>query len=182
MTKKSINTEDSELFRQTIGEIRPLHSEKVPFNQKDKPKPYPKRKTVDVEARLTNTAPTDVEKLGHEDSLSFVTDGLQKNIFKKLRQGYFGLDAELDLHGLTSHQAKQQLLHFLHDCVVQGYRCVHIVHGKGYRSNEDYPILKNNINVWLRQHQDVQAFCSAPQKEGGAGAVFVLLYANRSSR
>jgi len=27
----------------------------------------------------------------------------------------------------------------------------------------------------LRQHKDVQAFCSAPPRDGGTGAVFVLL-------
>jgi hypothetical protein len=36
-------------------------------------------------------------------------------------------------------------------------------------------VLKNDINIWLRQHQEVQAFCSTAQKDGGAGAVFVLL-------
>ncbi|MDD1606319.1 MAG: Smr/MutS family endonuclease, partial [Methylococcaceae bacterium] len=51
----------------------------------------------------------------------------------------------------------------------------HIVHGKGHRSPDNYPIIKNNLNVWLRQHKDVQAFCSATPKNGGTGAVVVLL-------
>ena len=70
---------------------------------------------------------------------------------------------------------KNNLLHFLHDCAETGCRCVHIVHGKGYRSADNHPVLKNNLNLWLRQHKDVQAFCSAPPKDGGTGAVFVLL-------
>jgi len=45
----------------------------------------------------------------------------------------------------------------------------------GYRSENNLPVLKNDLNFWLRQHQEVQAFCSATQKDGGAGAVFVLL-------
>ena len=113
----------------------------------------------------------EVEKVGLEDSLSFIAVGLQKNVLKKLRKGYFGLDAEIDLHGLTSDEAKRQLLNFLHRCVEEGYRCVHIVHGKGNRSPDNHPILKNNLNLWLRQHKDVQAFCSAPVKHGGTGAV-----------
>jgi DNA-nicking Smr family endonuclease len=110
-----------------------------------------------------------------EDGLSFAIEGLRSNVFKRMRQGYFGLDAEMDLHGLTAIRAKQQLLHFLDDCVSNGYRCVHIVHGKGYRSHDRQPVLKNELNLWLRQHHDVQAFCSASQKEGGTGAVLVLL-------
>jgi len=182
VTKKIISTEDSDLFRQTIGKIRTLQSDKVLLIQQDKPKPYPKRTTINVEEHLLDTAEVYIEKVGLEDSLSFITPGLQKNILKKLRQGYFGLDAELDLHGLNSDEAKRQLLHFLHDCVKHDCRCVHIVHGKGYRSTENIPILKNNINTWLRQHKDVQAFCSAPQKDGGTGAVFVLLYAAHKKR
>ncbi|MGZ8222390.1 MAG: Smr/MutS family protein, partial [Methylobacter sp.] len=117
----------------------------------------------------------DIEKVGLEDSLSYTAPGLQHNVLKKLRKGQFGLDAEIDLHGLNSNEAKRQLLHFLHDCVKNGYRCIHIVHGKGYRSADNHPVLKNSLNLWLRQHQDVQAFCSAPPKDGGTGAVFVLL-------
>jgi DNA-nicking Smr family endonuclease len=37
------------------------------------------------------------------------------------------------------------------------------------------PVIKNELNRWLRQHKDVQAFCSASQKDGGTGALFVLL-------
>ena len=94
----------------------------------------------------------------------------------RIKPGFVnGLDAEIDLHGLTSNAAKQQLLHFLNHCAKAGYRCVHIVHGTGYRSADNHPVLKNKLNLWLRQHKDVQAFCSAPPKDGGTGAVFVLL-------
>jgi DNA-nicking Smr family endonuclease len=128
-----------------------------------------------VEEHLSGEAVFDIEKVGLEDSLSYTAPGLQIAVLRKLRKGQFGLDAEIDLHGLNSNEARRQLLHFLHDCVEDGCRCVHIVHGKGYRSPDNHPILKNNLNLWLRQHKDVQAFCSAPPKDGGTGAVFVLL-------
>ncbi len=35
--------------------------------------------------------------------------------------------------------------------------------------------LKTHVNSWLRQHRDVLAFVSAPEKQGGTGAVLVLL-------
>lgn len=176
MAKKIPSTEDSELFRDTIGIVRTVKSDKVLLKQQEKPKPYPKTRAINVHEHLTGRLDEDVEKVGLEDSLSFATEGLQKKVLKKLRQGYFGVDAEIDLHGLNSHEAKRQLLNFLHGCVKDNCRCVHIVHGKGYRSPDHYPILKNNINLWLRQHKDVQAFCSAPPREGGTGAVFVLLH------
>lgn len=175
MAKKNLTPEDSDLFRQTIGKVHVVKSDKVLLTTAIKPKPYPKSQAVNVEEHLNGTAEFDIEKVGLEDSLSYTASGLQHNVLKKLRKGQFGLDAEIDLHGLSSTDAKRQLLHFLHDCVKDGCRCVHIVHGKGYRSTDNHPVLKNNLNLWLRQHKDVQAFCSAPPKDGGTGAVFVLL-------
>ena len=175
MAKKTLTSEDSALFRHTIGKVRSVNSDNVLLNKENKPKPYPKPLANNVESHLIEPAATDIEKVGLEDSLSFIAPGLQNNVLKKLRRGYFGLDAEIDLHGLTSNEAKRQLLHFLHTCIEEGCRCVHIVHGKGYRSTDNHPVLKNNLNLWLRQHPNVQAFCSAPPKDGGTGAVFVLL-------
>ena len=175
MAKKTLTSEDSDLFRHTIGKVRSIDSDKVLLNQENKPKPYPKPLDTDVGSHLIDSAATDIEKVGLEDSLSFIAPGLQNNVLKKLRRGYFDQDAEIDLHGLTSNEAKRQLLHFLQSSVEAGCRCVHIVHGKGHRSVDNYPVLKNNLNLWLRQHKDVQAFCSSPPKDGGAGAVFVLL-------
>ncbi|MFI3155307.1 MAG: Smr/MutS family protein [Methylococcaceae bacterium] len=175
MAKKKLTSEDCDLFRQTIGKVHTVKSDKVLLTDPTKPKPFPISPTVDVEQHLSGAVELDIEKVGLEDSLSFTAPGLQHSVLKKLRKGQFGLDAEIDLHGLNSNAAKRQLLHFLHDCVEDGCRCVHIVHGKGYRSADNHPVLKNNLNLWLRQHKDVQAFCSAPLKEGGTGAVFVLL-------
>ena len=54
-------------------------------------------------------------------------------------------------------------------------RCAHIIHGKGYRSGERQPVLKRKVNYWLRLRPDVLAFCSATPRDGGTGAVYVLL-------
>ena len=175
MVKKTLTSEDRDLFRHTIGKVRAINSDKVLLNKDNKPKPYPRPGVIDVNGHLMGSAATDIEKVGLQDALSFIAPGLQNNVLKKLRRGFFGLDAEIDLHGLTSNAAKNHLLNFLHDCVQAGCRCVHIVHGKGYRSTDNHPVLKNNLNVWLRQHKDVQAFCSASPKDGGTGALFVLL-------
>ncbi len=175
MAKKNLTPEDSNLFRISIGKVLPVKSDKVLLTEEKKPKPFPKSHAVNVDEHLSGAVELDVEKVSLEDTLSFMAPGLQHNVLRKLRKGHFGLDAEIDLHGLNSNEAKRQLLHFLHDCVQNGCRCVHIVHGKGYRSADNHPVLKNNLNVWLRQHKDVQAFCSAPPKDGGTGAVFVLL-------
>jgi DNA-nicking Smr family endonuclease len=56
---------------------------------------------------------------------------------------------------------------------------VRIIHGKGYGSREQAPVLKSRLNHWLREQQDVLAFCSSRRDQGGTGAVNVLLRTRR---
>jgi DNA-nicking Smr family endonuclease len=173
VAKKTLSSKDRALFRQSIGEVSAIKAANVAVPIPPRLKPVPKRDLVPEQPWIKTAA--DLHTVGLEDSLEFAIEGLRPNTLKKMRQGQFGIDAEIDLHGLNSADAKRQLLYFLHDCINDGYRCVHIVHGKGYRSLDNQPVLKNNLNLWLRQHRDVQAFCSASPKDGGAGAVLVLL-------
>ncbi len=175
MAKKTLSAEDSALFRQSVGKVTTVKKDHVLLKPEQKPRPRPKPQILEREDPLENLVDSSLETLSHEDRVGFIAPGLQKNVLKKLRKGYYGLDADIDLHGLNSQEAKRQLLNFLHHCVEDGCRCVHIIHGKGYRSPDNHPVLKNDINLWLRQHKDVLAFCSAPPKDGGTGAVFVLL-------
>lgn len=175
MTKKTTFTEDGDLFRNAVGNVRRIDTNTVVLKPDKKPRPVPTFKPLEQVDPLQNEVQDELETLFQEDKVGFIAPGLQKNVLKKLRKGYFGLDADIDLHGLTSREAQHQLLRFLHFCVEDGCRCVQIIHGKGYNSPDNQPVLKNDINLWLRQHQDVLAFCSTPPRAGGTGALYVLL-------
>lgn len=175
MIKKIQDPDDSELFRIAIGSVRPIKNDNIYFVGKEKPKPFPNQVPVTLEDRLVRHNDHGLDSVSIEDRLSFRAAGMQKNVLAKMRKGHFGLDAEIDLHGLTSGEAKRQLLSFLHRSVIDGCRSVLIIHGKGYRSEDNHPVLKNNLNLWLRQHPDVLAFCSARPRDGGTGAAIVLL-------
>ena len=108
------------------------------------------------------------------DILSFSRSGLQHKVIKKLRQGKHSIELELDLHGLTVEQARVELQEFLGLCEAAGLRHVIIVHGKGFRS-KGRPVIKPMLNRWLREVDIVLAFHSALPKDGGSGAVYVLL-------
>jgi DNA-nicking Smr family endonuclease len=166
---------ESALFRDAVGSVQTISSDYVLLQPSNKPRPYPRPKPVDTSHPLTSTNNDSLETLFQEDTMAFIAPGLQKNVIKKLRKGHFPVEADMDLHGLTSRQAQPQLMRFLQHCIDNGYRCAHIVHGKGYHSPDSQPVLKNDLNHWLRQHPSVQAFCSAPQRDGGSGAVLVLL-------
>ncbi len=49
------------------------------------------------------------------------------------------------------------------------------MHGKGHGSLHKLPVLKTKVQGWLRQRDEVLAFCSARPVDGGTGAVYVLL-------
>ena len=174
MTKKNISPKDVELFRQTVGDVRAINKDKVQFKQ-TRLKPYPKPQTYDLDDVWCSSNDVAIDSVSHEETLSYAAPGIQKSVLAKLRKGFFKIQGEIDLHGLNSEAAKTQLAEFLHDSVNSSYRCIHIIHGKGYRSSDNHPVLKNNINQWLRLHKEVQAFCSASPKQGGAGAIYVLL-------
>lgn len=85
------------------------------------------------------------------------------------------IEYELDLHGYNVVEAKSAIYEFFDECKKQHVRYVHIIHGKGYRSEQKIPVLKTHVAYWLPQHGDVLAFSSALPKDGGTGALYVLL-------
>jgi DNA-nicking Smr family endonuclease len=103
--------------------------------------------------------------LSSEQVISFFRPGIQHRIFKKI-----AISAVLDLHGETVESARVVLTQFLHYCTQKHYRYVRIIHGKGHHA-----VLKNQIYHWLPQFPAVLAFESAAIRDGGTGAVNVLL-------
>lgn len=109
------------------------------------------------------------------DTLFFARPGLQQRIIRKLRRGQFSIGAELDMHGMIVREARNALTPFLINCRSRGIRCLRIIHGKGLSSRDGKPVLKMQLDHWLRQRLEVVAFCSARRNDGGTGAVYVLL-------
>ncbi|OHX35906.1 DNA mismatch repair protein MutS [Methylomonas sp. LWB] len=175
MTKKTTTPEETALFRETVGTVKEIRADTVILRPSKSPPPRPKPKLPEIVDPLEIPLDDVPSRLFQEDQMLFAVPGVQKNVLKKLRKGHYDLDAEIDLHGLSSRSAQSQLLNFLHRCVEKGCRCLLVIHGKGYNSPDQTPVLKNDINIWLRQHRDVLAFCSAPRSCGGAGALLVLL-------
>lgn len=113
------------------------------------------------------------------DELVFLRDGLPLQTLRRLRRGDWVIQDELDLHGHTTVEARSAVAAFLHACLRDGARCIRIIHGKGLRSKNREPVLKTKVANWLRQREEVLAFCQARQTDGGSGAVIVLLKSRR---
>lgn len=172
----ALDPQDRELFRQTVGAVKRLHCDRVdpaPIH----PAPIPRFTQADEQQVLTDMIsdyfePADLET-GEE--LYYRSEGVQQVVLRKLRRGHFGVRAALDLHGMTVAAAKEALIAFLHQVRRDDISCVRIIHGKGKGSRHRGPVLKQKVNHWLRQRDEVLAFCSARAMDGGTGAVYVLL-------
>jgi DNA-nicking Smr family endonuclease len=174
--KPKISAEDAALFRRSVGEARRLKADTVKHPRK-RPRPVPRQRQLDDQQVLVDMMSDAVDSAEVEtgDELLFVRTGVQHRTLRKLRRGEFTVHAELDLHRRTAAEARVLLVEFLHRCQANGARCVRIIHGKGHGSFQKKPVLKNKVNSWLQQRDEVLAFCSARPVDGGTGAVYVLL-------
>ncbi len=107
--------------------------------------------------------------------LEYLRDGHSPRLLRRLKRGEYAVQDEIDLHRLTQAQAEAVLREFLRDARQEGKLCVRIIHGKGLRSGDAGPVLKNLVDRVLRLRADVIAFVSATPRDGGSGAVLALL-------
>jgi DNA-nicking Smr family endonuclease len=118
----------------------------------------------------------DVDGLLDEDpGLSYAQPGVGPDVVRKLRKRHWPVQDELDLHNMNRDQARDAVTDFLHRADKRGVRCVRIIHGVGYGSAGGEPVLRGIVHSWLVQKSEVVAFCVAGRKDGGHGALIVLL-------
>jgi DNA-nicking Smr family endonuclease len=177
--RKKLSQEDIELFRRSVGPVRKISHDKAVHTRKARPsRPQPRLLVEEAPVMDTFSDYYDADgEVSSDETLFFTRPGIQQRKLQQLRRGRLPVGAELDMHGMTVAVARNELVHFIISCRDQHLRCVRIIHGKGYSTGGQAPVLKNRLNNWLRQHHDVLAFSSAPKNEGGSGAVNVLLRA-----
>lgn len=174
MSDDSTKNDEESLFQSAMHDVQPLKNDN---RAQLKPKPRSPARInppEDGELQVDDVFSTTEAIEECPVQLSFTRSGLQHKVMKQLRQGKFPVEHTLDLHGLTVEQARDALLAFLSECTSADIRSVIIIHGKGYRSKEK-PVIKPMINRWLRATDKVLAFHSALPRDGGSGAVYVLL-------
>lgn len=168
--------DDSSLFGEAMQDVKPIRAD-------NKAKLATARKKIKIrdhsESADINDVFSDAPVEDCPEQLLYSRSGITPDTLKKLRQGKFQIDNSIDLHGMTVKAAREYLLEFLGECEVDGSRCIIIVHGKGFSSPGKKPVIKPMVNRWLREVAKVLAFCSTLPKDGGTGAVYVLLKRNK---
>ncbi|MDC7127060.1 MAG: Smr/MutS family protein [Spirochaetales bacterium] len=82
--------------------------------------------------------------------------------------------SKIDLHGLTADEARKAVEDFLLKSKKRGLKKVLIIHGKGYHS-DGKPVLKREVYSILERTSLCGEFGKADPKNGGSGAVWVML-------
>ena len=169
---------EANIFRSTVGEVSAIKNKDQYIAPLPKPKPIAFKLIEDEKAALAESLSDEFDAdslLETDDNLSFTRPHVGLDVAKKLRKGYWTIQAQLDLHGMRRDQARDSLGDFLRQCQRKGFRCVRIIHGKGLRSPGREPVLKELARNWLANRQEVLAYAQTRAAEGGGGAVMVLL-------
>ncbi|RKP56796.1 DNA mismatch repair protein MutS [Pararobbsia silviterrae] len=169
---------EADVFRRSVGAVSPLDAPPRAPRRRDTPPPLPLKTQQDEKAVLVEAISDEFDPealLDIDDTLSFCRPGVRGDVVRKLRSGTWIVQAQLDLHGKRSDEAREALGAFLREAVKHGLRCVRVIHGKGLGSIGKEPVLKGKVRRWLAQKEEVIAFCQARPHDGGAGAVLVLL-------
>lgn len=156
-----IDKSDKLLFKEAVDAFMPIDKDARHYSKIKKQNPF--------------TAYSFVTEgvIGAEEVVSYIKNGVSKKMANKIKRGHIADAPNLDLHGYTLEKACQMLSNFMHKHQFENF--LHIIHGKGYSSDNKMGVLKTQVVNVLRQHPQVLAFHSCPHKDGGTGAVFVLL-------
>jgi DNA-nicking Smr family endonuclease len=118
--------------------------------------------------------------------------GLDRSSAERLKRGRYKIEARIDLHGMTQDKAHRALADFIARAAHDERRCVLIITGKGLRKlggdgggrihADDLGVLRNAVPRWLNEtptRAHILAFGAAQPRDGGGGALYVLLRRRR---
>lgn len=171
--------DDADLFKKALVGVKAIDNgniAKIERNPRKKPdaKILAKRASAIGPAELDHAELSDTQAMlnpvASQAALSYRIATLQHKVFEDLKAGNLRWYEAVDLHGCTVEDARFAVLQIIQMAKDENQNVLKIVHGKGPDA-----VLKTYVNGWLRQHRDVLAFVSAPENQGGTGAVLVLL-------
>ena len=94
---------------------------------------------------------------------------------KKIKQNKYSqiIQAELDLHGLTKEESREEVLDFLSEAKCREYNKIRIITGKGIHSKNNQGVLNEYVRSILVK-ENLQ-YCESKINEGGSGSIDIKL-------
>ncbi len=165
---------DKEEFLRAMRGVKRLKKDpKYAFKKKVRPKPINLIKDNIEIIKETLAANNSSGQLS--EGVTFTRKKIKKLLLKRLTEGQLNVETSIDLHGLTQIKARHFLKETIKSCKQKGLLCVRVIHGKGIRSGMYGPVLKELTYQILSEMDEVLAFSTAKDFDGGSGAVYVLL-------
>ena len=171
---RSVSREEADLFRQAMKDAKKLE---------DADTAGPVEPPSPPDLRTVRPAPSNQPALpsGLPELSAGAAAGLDSRTMDRLKRGRLRPEAKLDLHGKTRDEAHRALADFLARSQGAGRRCVIVVTGKG-RLSEGGGVIRNEVPHWLNlapNRARILGFAQAQPRDGGAGALYVLLRRTR---
>ena len=176
MTKKNdISDDDKDIFQKAMQNVTPLKHKKN-FAKEPKPQRAIKPRTNYIEKPLPslNYIGNKYQQVLSDEIISFSRSGVNRKQLTAIESAKERYTARIDLHGLATDAAAQALHKFIINAHLEKHRVILVIHGKGGKDHRP-PVIKNIVNDYLKTLPQVLAFHSAKPKDGGTGAVYVLL-------
>ena len=174
---RTVSTEELRLWRQVVRDATPLPDRALPPEKPEPPAATPAPPPV---ARPAAPLPPVSPRLPPAPLNHGETPGLDRRSATRMRRGRLAIEDSIDLHGFTQEQAHVALDRFLTRAHAAGLRCVLVVTGKGLRDGTG--VLRATVPRWLNEpglRRLVLGFSYAQPKDGGEGALYVLLKRQR---
>lgn len=174
---ESDNSTVSINFIDAVGEVRRLKHDK---NIRRPLRKHRTKRAADSTDRSLDTmlvkGPTG-DIVNTTEYIEGYCEDMHPMVMDKLRSGEFSVEQCLDLHGYSIADSSFLFSDFIEKAVKDGIHCVKVIHGRGLKSKGD-PVLKKNLTSWIIRAMNrkwVIAFATARQRDGGAGATYILL-------
>ncbi|MGO8917065.1 MAG: Smr/MutS family protein [Stellaceae bacterium] len=161
MTGRPPSREERALWRAAMRDVAPLEEGAAPPPPAE-PAPRPARAAAAPGA-------------ARGDLAADAAPGLDRRSAERLRRGRRAIEARLDLHGMTQDEAHRALATFVARAHASDKRCLLLITGKS-------GVLRAAVPRWLNEAPNrsrLLAFSPAQPKDGGAGALYLLLRRRR---
>lgn len=177
-SRRDLSTDDLKIWRHVTRSVNPLPGFRHPTPEDDDIAEEPRREkrseavVVETPARVS-PRPTPPLTLG-------ATADMDRRTAQRFQRGDMAVEGRIDLHGLTLDQAHSALTAFVRGAHARGARCVIVVTGKG--KGGSIGKIRNETPHWLNQaplRPLILAVSEARHRDGGAGALYVLLKRKR---
>lgn len=168
-------------FSALMGDVRPLRrstNRANPGARRSRPTEaqLARRESAQAELAQDSFLSDDfVELLPPYDPVAFCRDGIQQGVVDRLRHGGYSAQSRLHLLRRPLAECRRMLPPFIHEAYAHDLRSILIVHGRGQEIDSPANVLRSYLAKWLAQFEEVQAYVSAQQADGGLGATWVML-------